>query len=156
MPPADSFPPSAKGNTPPLATIPSLHRSNSIRSEGPIPKIGYREALFFPIPDPLPLIPLHLARRALSLFTTSRFARCGGGERNRTVDLLLAKQALSQLSYTPGPAPPDPAASGDCLQSPRAARHRPGTQIRASPWLGARSRSLLTQRAVASPVKPQA
>ncbi len=25
----------------------------------------------------------------------------GGGERNRTVDLLLAKQALSQLSYTP-------------------------------------------------------
>ncbi len=31
-----------------------------------------------------------------------RAARCpGGGERNRTVDLLLAKQALSQLSYTP-------------------------------------------------------
>ena len=27
----------------------------------------------------------------------------GGGERNRTVDLLLAKQALSQLSYTPMP-----------------------------------------------------
>jgi hypothetical protein len=27
----------------------------------------------------------------------------GGGERNRTVDLLLAKQALSQLSYTPVP-----------------------------------------------------
>jgi hypothetical protein len=29
--------------------------------------------------------------------------RCtgGGGERARTVDLLLAKQALSQLSYTP-------------------------------------------------------
>jgi hypothetical protein len=25
----------------------------------------------------------------------------GGGERNRTADLLLAKQALSQLSYTP-------------------------------------------------------
>src|SRR5689334_18024072 len=25
----------------------------------------------------------------------------GGGERNRTDDLLLAKQALSQLSYTP-------------------------------------------------------
>ncbi len=29
-------------------------------------------------------------------------AKPGGGERNRTVDLLLAKQALSQLSYTPG------------------------------------------------------
>src|SRR6266699_749123 len=27
--------------------------------------------------------------------------RSGGGERNRTDDLLLAKQALSQLSYTP-------------------------------------------------------
>ena len=25
----------------------------------------------------------------------------GGGDRNRTDDLLLAKQALSQLSYTP-------------------------------------------------------
>jgi hypothetical protein len=29
----------------------------------------------------------------------------GGGERIRTDDLLLAKQALSQLSYTPAPAP---------------------------------------------------
>ena len=28
-------------------------------------------------------------------------ARAGGGERNRTDDLLLAKQALSRLSYTP-------------------------------------------------------
>ena len=28
----------------------------------------------------------------------------GGGERDRTDDLLLAKQALSQLSYTPGSA----------------------------------------------------
>ena len=27
----------------------------------------------------------------------------GGGDRNRTDDLLLAKQALSQLSYTPQP-----------------------------------------------------
>ena len=26
----------------------------------------------------------------------------GGGERNRTDDLMLAKHALSQLSYTPG------------------------------------------------------
>jgi hypothetical protein len=29
------------------------------------------------------------------------FAEAGGGERDRTDDLLLAKQALSQLSYTP-------------------------------------------------------
>ena len=28
-------------------------------------------------------------------------AQTGGGERIRTDDLLLAKQALSQLSYTP-------------------------------------------------------
>ena len=27
----------------------------------------------------------------------------GGGERNRTDDPLLARQVLSQLSYTPGP-----------------------------------------------------
>ena len=27
--------------------------------------------------------------------------KIGGGERDRTDDLLLAKQALSQLSYTP-------------------------------------------------------
>ena len=27
--------------------------------------------------------------------------RCGGDERNRTADLLIANQTLSQLSYTP-------------------------------------------------------
>ena len=31
----------------------------------------------------------------------SRREIIGGGERDRTDDLLLAKQALSQLSYTP-------------------------------------------------------
>ena len=31
----------------------------------------------------------------------SRITGNGGGERDRTDDLLLAKQALSQLSYTP-------------------------------------------------------
>ena len=31
----------------------------------------------------------------------SRGEIIGGGERDRTDDLLLAKQALSQLSYTP-------------------------------------------------------
>ena len=30
----------------------------------------------------------------------------GGGERDRTDDLVLAKHALSQLSYTPFLAPP--------------------------------------------------
>ena len=32
-----------------------------------------------------------------------RHQQDGGGERDRTDDLLLAKQALSQLSYTPAP-----------------------------------------------------
>jgi hypothetical protein len=31
----------------------------------------------------------------------SDYVESGGGERDRTDDLLLAKQALSQLSYTP-------------------------------------------------------
>ena len=37
------------------------------------------------------------------LLQTPDGARIGGGERIRTDDLLLAKQALSQLSYTPVP-----------------------------------------------------
>jgi hypothetical protein len=39
------------------------------------------------------------ARPRLEAF--SRYDMCGGGERDRTDDLLLAKQALSQLSYAP-------------------------------------------------------
>ncbi len=37
-----------------------------------------------------------------SLLMISRGEIIGGGERDRTDDLLLAKQALSQLSYAPG------------------------------------------------------
>ena len=33
--------------------------------------------------------------------TTPQTKASGGGERDRTDDILLAKQALSQLSYTP-------------------------------------------------------
>ena len=33
--------------------------------------------------------------------TSTKSKRNGGGKRDRTDDLLLAKQALSQLSYTP-------------------------------------------------------
>ena len=40
--------------------------------------------------------PCRLFRRLLSLVS-----HCGGDEQNRTVDPLLAKQVLSQLSYTP-------------------------------------------------------
>jgi hypothetical protein len=39
---------------------------------------------------------------SLSLLQTPDWCPDGGGERIRTDDLLLAKQALSQLSYTPG------------------------------------------------------
>ena len=38
---------------------------------------------------------------------------CGGGERDRTDDLLLAKQALSQLSYGPSRSPSCSFDSGD-------------------------------------------
>src|ERR1700731_4216230 len=38
---------------------------------------------------------------SLSLLQTPDWCPDGGGERIRTDDLLLAKQALSQLSYTP-------------------------------------------------------
>jgi hypothetical protein len=41
----------------------------------------------------------------------------GGGERDRTDDLLLAKQALSQLSYTPVPEDRDPGISNQTCQS---------------------------------------
>ena len=42
-----------------------------------------------------------LIYRIIRLQNLYKFRRIGGGERNRTDDLLLAKQALSQLSYTP-------------------------------------------------------
>ena len=42
-----------------------------------------------------------LLRKELSLVTNRSYRAIGGGERDRTDDLLLAKQALSQLSYTP-------------------------------------------------------
>ncbi len=45
-----------------------------------------------PMPNNRPSQPPHQTRQYLT----------GGGDRNRTDDLLLAKQALSQLSYTPG------------------------------------------------------
>ena len=38
---------------------------------------------------------------ASSTLNTKLLSGIGGGERDRTDDLLLAKQALSQLSYTP-------------------------------------------------------
>ena len=60
-------------------------------------------------------------------------AKAGGGERDRTDDLLLAKQALSQLSYTPGTLvglvgfePTTPALSRRCSNR---LSYRPPTRI---------------------------
>ena len=48
--------------------------------------------------------PEFLAFWSSDLWSSERgFSRAGGAERDRTVDLLLAKQALSQLSYGPKP-----------------------------------------------------
>ena len=46
---------------------------------------------------------LLLTSRFLGPWPADASIRFGGGERDRTDDLLLAKQALSQLSYTPVP-----------------------------------------------------
>ena len=63
-----------------------------------------------------------------------RLTRTGGGERDRTDDLLLAKQALSQLSYTPdkvvgldGFEPSTPRLSSVCSNQ---LSYRPGVEFR--------------------------
>jgi hypothetical protein len=53
----------------------------------------HAQALLLPIAFSEPPLPCPRLR--------ARGGKVGGGERNRTDDLLLAKQALSQLSYTP-------------------------------------------------------
>ena len=56
------------------------------------------------LPRPRPPAALAVQGHRWRSFDTndaSRHSVGGGGERNRTDDLLLAKQALSQLSYTP-------------------------------------------------------
>ena len=49
--------------------------------------------------------------------TARQAPRSGGGERNRTDDLMLAKHALSQLSYAP--KRPAPSSASDHLALPR-------------------------------------
>ena len=56
---------------------------------------------------------LNRSDRFVSFVPTVTHHQNGGGERNRTDDLLLAKQALSQLSYTPVGAMVPPETSGD-------------------------------------------
>ncbi len=47
------------------------------------------------------IIRTQVSEYRLSTVSIQLFCLIGGGERDRTDDLLLAKQALSQLSYTP-------------------------------------------------------
>ena len=67
---------------------------------------GFLLAAFFSWPEPAPFAVCcaNHCRRAPPVQLTM-FARAnigGGGDRARTDDPLLAKQVLSQLSYTPG------------------------------------------------------
>ena len=87
----------------------------------PEPKLGSRRAATAASHFPFTMTKSMTARRSPSgrcrlapgdrLVSVIRRPRCrpwgraGGGERNRTDDLLLAKQALSRLSYTPRPEP---------------------------------------------------
>src|SRR5713226_904480 len=77
------------------------------------------------------LAPLAAQRAPLPGRQQRAKARCvgGGGERNRTDDLLLAKQALSQLSYTPQvcrrPLPPEDPGRRQRLRSNRESRAAP-------------------------------
>ena len=65
-------------------------------------------------PQPKRIADKTLIRRSFPL-NSQRSNQNGGGERDRTDDLLLAKQALSQLSYTPvqpGTRPQNPLHTG--------------------------------------------
>ncbi len=100
-----SVPPSATtadGSTPPRLTP-----SSPVKDQTPTSSHPWAN-LLFPI-DPSSVAcraPAALAVAAqplprLATNDASHRSRGGGGDRNRTDDLLLAKQALSQLSYTP-------------------------------------------------------
>src|SRR5207253_2745602 len=71
-----------------------------------------------------------------STFRQRLIAVPGGGERDRTDDLLLAKQALSQLSYTPVPEVRDRGSvirTANLRRSDQARRPMPSVLI-PDPW----------------------
>jgi hypothetical protein len=72
----------------------------TLTGQRPGSRLGHFNSLFTrsnnPGPAPKARRQTHAARRP------------GGGDRGRTGDLLLAKQALCRLSYTPGAAPSRP------------------------------------------------
>ena len=110
---------------PPDALILTLDRkTRRLQGEAPQSKISHEDTLHSPeAPKPdrlvpgvetLRILPLHLVKdrcprglhhraQTFELLPIRRHihTKGGGGERDRTADLLLAKQALSQLSYTP-------------------------------------------------------
>jgi hypothetical protein len=75
--------------------------------------------------DPIKTIP-----ETLRSMSSASLAPVGGGERDRTDDLLVANQALSQLSYTPGK---NRYRSGRGTFLPRRAVHGPPQDQRGGP-----------------------
>jgi hypothetical protein len=77
-----------RGHNSLLHNCPSTNAGPALLDRGPL--LGHGKTVY----------PTAYRRASAGRPVKLRFDR-GGGERNRTVDLLLAKQALSQLSYTP-------------------------------------------------------
>jgi hypothetical protein len=69
--------------------------------KGPRPPAQTRHSRSMSAPAAAPAALAVQAHRCRGSRRTINRSRGGGGDRNRTDDLLLAKQALSQLSYTP-------------------------------------------------------
>jgi hypothetical protein len=104
-----SVPPSA--TTADGLTPPRLTPSSPVKDQTPMSSRPWANASF-PIDVATPPAPLYRRFRHAPAALAVQAHRCrgltfccakvsGGGDRNRTDDLLLAKQALSQLSYTP-------------------------------------------------------
>jgi hypothetical protein len=97
--------PRAEGSTANLCASPD-HRLNdaSRRSSRAAPAAlarRDRRTVQKEAPLPAPRDTNDAAHRSVATIRFRALRGGGGGERNRTDDLLLAKQALSQLSYTP-------------------------------------------------------
>jgi hypothetical protein len=69
--------------------------------------------------------------------STNVRTKYGGAERDRTADPLLAKQVLSQLSYSPNSLGTQPAADKAVSTKPVHQHHNPHNQSRLHPHLPA-------------------
>ena len=91
-----------KTPTPKRPHMKTLLRTHPARLRRARPPRSHDKLSLHPSINPRPTAPgLGRAPRAASLSLLRTGCERGGGERDRTDDLLLAKQALSQLSYTP-------------------------------------------------------